>query len=144
MGNTANTSEFSIQVRVYIEDTDAAGIVYYVNYLKYMERARSDWLREQEASQQCLRDEGIQFVVKQCVIDYHKPAQLDDDLTVTVHISQLARASVTFTQTVYRKEELLCRGEVKLACVNKKTLKPRRLPTQFPCFTNQLREPLND
>lgn len=120
--------DFFIDLRVYIEDTDAAGIVYYANYLKFMERARSDWLRTLGLSQARLRDEGIQFVVRRCELDLHKPARFDDALSVTAVIAHQGRASLDFKQQVFRQGQLLCEGKVRVACVDAASLKPVALP----------------
>ncbi len=118
-----------------MEDTDAEGIVYYVNYLKFMERARSDWLRAQAIWQRPLQKEGKQFVVSDCRIKYRRPAHLDDELHVTVAVSRLGRASITFQQEVWRGEELLCDAEVKVACVSCHNMTPTRLPEALMAMT---------
>ena len=120
---------FSWPVRVYHEDTDAAGVVYYANYLKFMERARTEWLRmlgfEQTA---LLREHSVVFVVRSMAIEYLGPARFNDELIITVELVQ-ARGSLTqIAQTARRAELTLVRAEVRLACVNTRSFKPVRIP----------------
>ena len=120
---------FDWNVRVYYEDTDAGGIVYYANYLKFFERARTEWLRALEVGQQQLASErGIMFVVRSAKIDYAAPAKLDDELRLTVAISKLGRASLTFTQKAWRGEQLLASAEVLVACVTVDGVRPCQIP----------------
>jgi acyl-CoA thioester hydrolase len=120
---------FTWPVRVYYEDTDAGGIVFYANYLKFFERARTEWLRAARVGQQALRDEhGAIFVVKNANIDYHAPARLDDVLNLTLSIEKLGRASVHFVQDAYCGDLLLATAHVKVGCVDAGTLRPRALP----------------
>ncbi|MBR2514533.1 MAG: tol-pal system-associated acyl-CoA thioesterase [Halomonas sp.] len=119
---------FTMPIRVYMEDTDAGGIVYYVNYLKFMERARSDWLRELGINQQMLLDEGTQLVVYRLACHYAKPARLDDQLMVSASVETVGRCRMTFEQQVQRNEELLCAATVEIACLSAKTLKPKKWP----------------
>lgn len=122
---------FNWPVRVYWEDTDAGGVVYYANYLKFMERARSEWLRALGFDQSRLRDElGLVFVVHKVLIEYLKPARFDDLLTVTARLEQANRASLVMRQTIER-DGLLGRAEVTLACVQAQTFKPARIPAQM-------------
>lgn len=122
-------SVFSWPVRVYYEDTDAGGIVFYANYLKFFERARTEWLRAANVGQQALRDEhGAIFVVKNASIDYHAPARLDDALNLTLSIEKLGRASVQFLQQAWHGDILLASATVKVGCVDAVTLRPRALP----------------
>lgn len=121
--------EFTWTVRVYYEDTDAGGIVFYANYLKFFERARTEWLRAVGVSQQELaRDEGAIFVVRSAAVDYHAPARLDDVLKLTLNIEKLGRASVSFVQQAWCGETLLASAAVKVGCVDAATLRPRSLP----------------
>jgi tol-pal system-associated acyl-CoA thioesterase len=122
---------FTIGLRVYIEDTDAGGLVYHANYLRFMERCRSDWLRALGFNQQQLQQEGVLFVVRRCRVDYHLPARLDDELTVSASVSQSGRASITFWQEVRRGQELLCAAEVKVASIGGATLKPTAMPASI-------------
>jgi acyl-CoA thioester hydrolase len=120
---------FTWTVRVYYEDTDAGGIVYYANYLKFFERARTEWLRGAGVDQQALIErEGAAFVVKHASIDYHAPARLDDELTLTLSIEKLGRASVQFAQQAWKGELLLAEAQVKVGCVDIVTVRPRSLP----------------
>ncbi|HEY5700866.1 MAG TPA: tol-pal system-associated acyl-CoA thioesterase, partial [Gammaproteobacteria bacterium] len=110
-------------VRVYYEDTDAAGLVYYANYPKFMERARTEWLRALGFEQTDLRDRhGIVFAVSRMEVDFLKPARFNDTLSVTVEIARAGRASLDLMQRVVRgAEELVCRGNIRIACVEAET-----------------------
>ncbi|HVE51011.1 MAG TPA: tol-pal system-associated acyl-CoA thioesterase [Casimicrobiaceae bacterium] len=120
---------FTFPVRVYYEDTDAAGVVYYANYLRFLERARTEWLASLGHSiAQLERTHGIVFVVRRVEIDFKIPARLDDRLDVTVTIDTLGRASLTLLQDVRRVDDILARARVMLACVATKSLKPMRIP----------------
>jgi acyl-CoA thioester hydrolase len=122
-------SLFTWPVRVYYEDTDAGGIVYYANYLKFFERARTEWLRAAGVHQQAMLDEhGAGFVVKRVQIDYHASARLDDAITLTLDIGKFGRASVEFSQQALRGELLLATAHVKVGCVDLNTLRPRAIP----------------
>ncbi|NRB39513.1 MAG: tol-pal system-associated acyl-CoA thioesterase [Pseudomonadales bacterium] len=119
-------------VRAYIEDTDAGGIVYYVNYLKFMERARTEALRALGFGKQFILNQEAMFVVHSLQVDYKKPALLDEELRVEAHIMQLKRTSMIFRQNIYRddagKSELLCCASVKIACVSKDQMRPTAIP----------------
>mgnify|MGYP000246905605 CR=1 FL=1 len=119
---------FDFPLRVYIEDTDAGGIVYYVNYLKFMERGRTELVRSLGFDKPALPQDDIQLVVHSAQVNYRQPAKLDDSLNVLTHITKLSRASLVFQQEVLRAEELMCEASIKVACVNAKTLKPMALP----------------
>ncbi len=120
---------FSHPVRIYWEDTDAGGVVFYANYLKFFERARTEWLRSLGLAQQRLRDEeGLVFVVTDSQLRYVQPARLDDELTVQVSIAEAARATMTLAQSALRGNTLLVDGRIGLACVEAATFRPRRLP----------------
>lgn len=115
--------------RVYYEDTDAGGVVYYANYLKFYERARSDFLRELNISQSNLaNDQKIIFVVRKCQIEYHFPARLDDMLAVDVKISEINKVSLTMMQKITKSSQLISELTVELVCLNSQTFKPTRLP----------------
>ncbi|WXL24316.1 tol-pal system-associated acyl-CoA thioesterase [Ectopseudomonas mendocina] len=124
---------FTHRCRVYYEDTDAGGIVYYVNYLKFMERARTECLRELGYSQSTLAEEGLLFVVHSAEARYQAPARLDDELSVTAEVIELNRASLRFRQQVKRlvDDVLLCEGHFVVACVRAENLKPRAIPNQM-------------
>lgn len=124
---------FAHRCRVYYEDTDAGGVVYYVNYLKFMERARTERLRELGFSQSTLAGEGLLFVVHSSEARYHAPARLDDELMVSAEVSELNRASLRFRQQVRRVADnaLLCEGQFLVACVRADTFKPRAMPSSL-------------
>jgi acyl-CoA thioester hydrolase len=116
-------------VRVYWEDTDAGGIVYYANYLKFMERARTEWLRAIGVNQVQLKDaHGLMFVVVDVEAHYRKPARYGDQLQVTCKVSETTRASITLDQEVLRDGELLLDGRVRAACLDAQSYRPRPLP----------------
>ena len=118
-----------LPVRVYYEDTDAAGIVYYANYLKFAERARSEWLREIGGDEaRALKASGLLFVVRRCEIDYRQPARLDDLLEVATRVTGFAGATLDLDQTVRRGDADLVVMKVTLACLNSAG-RPARLPT---------------
>ncbi len=130
-------SEFRLPVRVYIEDTDAGGIVYYVNYLKYMERARSEWLRARGITQRELLASGIQLVVHRLECRYAKPARLDDALEVSAEIHSQGRARLQFAQVVSRRGEPLCEARVDIACIDAARLKPIPWPSALAARLSQ-------
>jgi len=119
---------FLLPIRVYIEDTDAGGIVYYVNYLKYFERARTELMRAAGFAKAGLMDEKTQFVVHGLSVDYHKPAKLADELIASASVERCRRASMWFAQRIMRGDEVLCSAQVKVACVQPGTLRPQPLP----------------
>ena len=127
-------SIFKHPIRIYWEDTDAGGIVFYANYLKFFERARTEWLRALGFGQQVLRDEsGGMFVVSETAIKYHSPARLDDTLIVTAKLQNGGKASLTIAQRAYLRAEgqpdrLLAEGTIRLGWVDSTTLKPGRIP----------------
>ena len=127
-------SEFSWPARVYWEDTDGGAIVYYANYLRFLERARTEWLRAQGHSQLALaREPGILFTVVSVQVDYRAPARLDDELEITCAPRPEGAATLRFAQRIYRtgaarRAELLVEAQVRVACVDAATLRPRRLP----------------
>lgn len=125
-------ASFAIPVRVYWEDTDAGGVVYYANYLRFMERARSDWLRSLGVDQAALlRDERRQFVVVESQVRYRKAARHDDMLWVSVELQETRGASVVLAQEIRRGDaggELLVSGTIRAACVDTDNLRPRPLP----------------
>ena len=128
---------FTWPVRIYWEDTDAGGIVYYANYLKYMERARTEWLRAGGIEQLPLKEQhGLMFVVVDLEAHYRKPARYGDELQVTCAVAERTRASLTFQQEIYRassdgSRELLIEGKVRVACLDANNLKPKALPKEF-------------
>ncbi|TAN10181.1 MAG: tol-pal system-associated acyl-CoA thioesterase [Burkholderiaceae bacterium] len=127
---------FEFPVRVYWEDTDAGGIVYHANYLKFFERARTEWLRALGINQNALREQtGGVFVASDLSIEYLRPARLDDELLVTAAARSTGQASLVIAQQALRKmrdpspPELLCEASVRIGWVNAATLKPTRLPS---------------
>ena len=124
---------FAHRCRVYYEDTDAGGIVYYVNYLKFMERARTERLRELGFAQSQLAGEDLLFVVHSSEARYHAPARLDDELLVSAEVIELNRVSLRFKQQVRRATDatLLCEGQFLVACVRADTFKPRAIPSEL-------------
>lgn len=124
-------SEFKLPIRVYIEDTDAGGIVYYVNYLKYMERARTEWMRSFGFDKPAILDDGKLFVVHSANVQYLRPALLDDELTASAQMGKLARTYIIFNQAIERQGEAICRGEIKVACVDRSGMKPAAIPARI-------------
>ena len=123
------TMEFILPVRVYYEDTDAGGVVYHSNYLNFMERARTEWLRELGFEQDQLRDEmGVVFAVRSMDIAFLKPARFNDEVTVSASVKQYGKASLVFDQTVERGEACLSRATVKVACIDIERFKPTAIP----------------
>ena len=125
--------EFTWQIRVYYEDTDAGEVVFYANYLKFMERARTEWLRKIGFDHKVLKEKyNILFAVKNLTIDYIKPGRLDDLLTVTSELLDSRKASLAFGQNIKNENnELLSKAEVKIACINSKTLKASPMPDKL-------------
>ncbi len=122
--------EFSLPLRVYIEDTDAGGIVYYVNYLKFMERARTEYMRSLGFGKEFIFNTDLMFVVRDVALTYLAPARLDDELTATASVVKSGAAYIDLAQTVKRGDEELVRGEVKIVCVDKNKLTPRKMPAE--------------
>ena len=124
------SEEFTWNVRVYYEDTDDVGVVYYANYLKYMERARTEWLRSKGYEhKKMVKDYGVLFAVKQCSIDYIKPARLDEFITITCRLLENRGASLSFAQFINNEQgDLLSRAEIKAVCLEAETLKPTAIP----------------
>ena len=127
---------FEFPIRVYWEDTDAGGIVFYANYLKFFERARTEWLRHLGVEQQKLREQsGGMFVVTGTQLRYHRPARLDDLLLVTARVTESGKASLTIEQSALLQTPegqapiLLCEGSIRIGCVDAGTFGPRRIPT---------------
>lgn len=123
--------KFSWPVRVYYEDTDAGGVVYYANYLKFFERARSEFLRQFNIEQDILiKEHDVIFAVRNVNVDYHKPAVFNDLLNVTTEVIELKKASLVFKQVIYRQndETLLCQASCKVACLKAAEMKPRSIP----------------
>ncbi len=120
---------FTWPVRVYYEDTDAGGIVFYANYLKFFERARTEWLRACGIDQRRLADEtGALFIVRSTSLDYRAPARLDDMLTITSRPARIGRASVEFAQEAWRGNTLLVAGQIRIGCVDRTGIRPAAIP----------------
>ncbi|MEW9583015.1 tol-pal system-associated acyl-CoA thioesterase [Paraburkholderia sp. DGU8] len=116
-------------IRVYYEDTDAGGIVFYANYLKFFERARTEWLRACGIDQRRLADEtGAIFIVRSTALDYRAPARLDDVIKIVSRIERLGRASVDFAQEAWRDGTLLATGAIRIGCVERIRLRPTAIP----------------
>jgi acyl-CoA thioester hydrolase len=124
-----NSKRFSWPVRIYYEDTDTGGVVYYANYLKFFERARTEWLRSFGLNQDKLaQEEGLIFVVRRASLNFVRPARLDDLLEVTVEPLKLARVYVDLTQEARRGALVLARAEIRVACLNLRDFKPVAMP----------------
>ena len=124
-------TEFLWPIRVYYEDTDHGGVVYYANYLKFMERARSEWLRSLGFEQDTLAEsEGVLFAVRRAEIDYLRPARFNEALMVRTTISEHGKASLTFLQEILLdgSDQLLCRGVIRVACLDAERFRPRAIP----------------
>ena len=121
---------FTFPIRIYWEDTDAGGIVFYANYLKFFERARTEWLRALGIGQQTLRNEtGGMFVVSETHVKYLQSAKLDDLLRITAQLQTSGRASLTIAQKAWRDDQLLCEGTIRIGWVHVQDLKPARIPS---------------
>ena len=133
---------FSIPTRVYWEDTDAGGVVYHAQYLAFLERARTEWVRALGYGQDALRrDHGLVFAVRAMRIDFRKPARLDDALQVAVSLRQCRRASIVFAQSILRDGELLLDADVRCAALEASTFRPRAIPDVLYQRLNRLVEP---
>ena len=120
---------YSFPVRVYFENTDAGGVVYHGEYLKFFERARTEWLRHLGFDHQALaRNHRIVFVVTQAAVDFLKPARLDDSVSVSVQLESLGKVRCVFTQEIRRDDDLLVRGKITVACVTGEHFKPAEIP----------------
>lgn len=128
-GPDQSEAPFTLPVRVYYEDTDAGGVVYHAAYLRFLERARTEWLRMMGFDQSLVRErEGVVFAVASMSIEFLRPARFDDELSVGVQDVSVRRASFELGQTVHRGDELLCRAAVRVACVDAEAFSPRPLP----------------
>jgi acyl-CoA thioester hydrolase len=121
--------EFSWPVRVYYEDTDAGGVVFYANYLKFFERARTEMLRSLGFEQdRLIADDNAIFVVRSVMVDYLKPARFNEQIEVSAKIIENKKASLIFEQVITRQLEVLCKGTIRIACLDAKTMKPKPIP----------------
>ena len=120
---------FSVPIRVYWEDTDAGGVVYHASYVRFLERARTEWLRAQGVGQQALREsEDLVLVIRGMTLDFHKPAKLDDELVVSVVMTERRKASLVIEQAIFRGDQALVHATVRVACLVASSFKPRPLP----------------
>jgi acyl-CoA thioester hydrolase len=120
---------FNWPVRVYYEDTDAGGVVFYANYLKFFERARTEMLRAMGYEQdELIATEGIIFVVRSVQIDYLSPARFNEQLQVSAEVSEVKKASLTFEQVIARGDDVLCKGVIRIACLDVQTMRPKAIP----------------
>ena len=128
----APSAVFRHRVRVYWEDTEAGGVVFYANYLRFFERARTEWLRDLGFGQQRLKEEaGAMFVVTDTSVRYLRPARLDDELDVTVLVREPGRVALTILQQAWHGDVLLAEGSIRIGCVDAGTFKPRRIPSEI-------------
>ena len=127
---SAQVKEFNWPIRVYYEDTDAAGLVYHANYLRFMERARTEWLRELGFTHKKLNDEiKLQFVVSNINVGYKKPAFFDEQLNVYSRVASMAGSSMVFEQQINNQDnELKCQATVNIVCIDTETFRPKRIP----------------
>ena len=133
-----SAQEFSLGIRVYIEDTDAGGIVYYVNYLKFMERARTEFMRSLGFGKDYIFTHDLMFVVRDAQIQYNAPARLDDEVRATARIVRARGAAIVFGQRVLRGEQVLAQGELTIACVDRAGVRPQRLPREMVARIREL------
>ncbi len=125
-------NNFSASYRVYYEDTDAGGVVYYANYLKFFERARTDFLRTLNISQaELIIKENLVFVVRKCEIEYLSPARLDDLIEVSVAVKEIRAASILMQQEIKRADKILSKLLVEIVCVTANDFKPKKIPASF-------------
>ena len=130
-------NNFSANYRIYFEDTDAGGVVYYANYLKFFERARTDFLRALNISQSELAaTENLIFVVRKCQINYISPAKLDDLVAVSVAIKEIHAASIVMEQEIKRSDKILSRLNVEIVCVAADNFRPKKIPTNIKNLFN--------
>jgi acyl-CoA thioester hydrolase len=126
----AGIKTFSLPIRIYFEDTDSGGVVYHSNYLKFMERARTEWLRSIGIDQRHLKqDHQIMFVVHRIDIQYKFPARFNDDLIVKSELKNIGSSKIEFRQMIYRNDEMLIDASVDIACIDSEKFKPVRIPT---------------
>ena len=127
-----NENTFLWPIRIYYEDTDAGGVVYHTNYLKFMERARTEWLRNLGFEQDELREvDGVIFAVRSVQVDYFMPAKFNDELMVSSKVIKFGKASITIEQEVMRKETILCKGIIKVATLDDKSFRPKAMPASL-------------
>lgn len=121
--------KFTYPIRIYYEDTDAGGVVYYANYLKFFERARTEMLRARGFEQDEIKaNDGVIFAVRSVQVDYLRPALFNNLLQVSSNVTDIKKASLTFSQQINRDGEPLCTGIVRIACLDAQTLRPKAIP----------------
>lgn len=131
-GELFEDKTFSFPIRVYYEDTDTGGIVYYANYLKFAERARTEYLRHIGFNQDdLLKDKGVGFVVRECHVSYKTPAKLDDALNMTCKVTEIKGVSLKMEQTLYRNDTILAQIEVTLVFLSIHTMRPTKIPQEI-------------
>ena len=129
---TENENLFLWPIRIYYEDTDAGGVVYHTNYIKFMERARTEWLRNLGFEQDELRDkEGVIFAVRSVQVDYFFPAKFNDELFVSSQVTKKGKASITIEQEVIKETQVLCKGIIKVATLDDKSFRPKAMPASL-------------
>ncbi|QSB00548.1 tol-pal system-associated acyl-CoA thioesterase [Methylomonas sp. EFPC1] len=122
--------EFNWPVRVYYEDTDAGGVVFYANYLKFFERARTEMLRSVGFEQDnLLAEQNLIFVVRSVKVDYLKPARFNELLDVSAKVIEYKKTNFTFEQAITRQQDILCTGEIRIACLDAQSMKPKLIPS---------------
>jgi acyl-CoA thioester hydrolase len=132
LNNQTPIKKFIWPVRVYYEDTDAGGVVFYANYLKFFERARTEMLRAMGYEQdELIANEGIIFVVRSVQVDYLSPARFNEQLQVSADVSQAKKASLTFEQVITRGDDVLCKGIIRIACLDAKDMRPKAIPEKL-------------
>lgn len=131
-GTLFNDKTFSFPIRIYYEDTDAGGIVYYANYLKYAERARTEFLRHLGINQEdMLKNKGMGFVVRECHINYKSPAKLDDALNITCKVTEIKGVSLKMEQKLYRNDTILSEIEISLVFLSLPAMRPTKIPSEI-------------
>lgn len=124
-----NENVFLWPIRIYYEDTDSGGVVYYANYLKFMERARTEWLRKEGFEQdELIAKENVLFAVRSVQADYLSPARFNEEIVVTTVVIKKGKASLTVEQVIKRNNDVLCKAIIKIACVNAQNFKPAVMP----------------
>ena len=124
-----NNNVFLWPIRIYYEDTDAGGVVYHTNYIKFMERARTEWLRNLGFEQDELRDQdGVIFAVRSVQVDYFLPAKFNDELLVSSQVIKKGKASITIEQEVIKDSQVLCKGIIKVGTLGDKSFRPKAMP----------------
>lgn len=127
--NMKNETTFRWPIRIYYEDTDSGGVVYYANYLKFMERARTEWLRAEGFEQdELIANENVIFAVRSVQADYLSPARFNEKLVVNTRVIKKGKASITVEQVVKREEDVLCKAIIKIACLDAQNFKPAVMP----------------